>query len=182
LQLGDIVSDFTFLRSDGSSVVLSTFSAKAIVMIFLRHLSWIPCRAHLGEIRNHYEEIRRLGGDVLVVSFARPAFLALYERDQALPFTLVTDPSLTAYHAFGLKHASWPEILRGRVLWRYLRLMVRGWAPQRGNKGEDVLQLGGDFVLDEARRLVYAHRSAEPTDRPPVAELLQAVARAARSW
>jgi peroxiredoxin len=38
VNLGDTVSDFTFLRSDGSSVALSAFSAKAIVMIFLRHL------------------------------------------------------------------------------------------------------------------------------------------------
>jgi hypothetical protein len=126
-------------------------------------------------VRDHYEEIRRQGGEVLVVSFAQPALLALYERDQALPFPIVADPSLAAYHAFGLERASWREILRSRVLWRYLRLMLRGWAPQRSNKGEDVLQLGGDFVLDEYRRLVYAHRSAEPTDRPPIAELLQAV-------
>jgi hypothetical protein len=126
-------------------------------------------------VRDHYEEIRRLGGEVLVISFAQPALLALYERDQALPFPIVADPSRTAYQAFDLERTSWREILRGRVVWRYLRLMLRGWAPQRGNKGEDVLQLGGDFVLDEGRRLVYAYRSIDPTDRPPVAELLQAV-------
>lgn len=132
-------------------------------------------------MRDHYEEIRRLGGEVLVVSFAQPAFLALYERDQALPFVLVADPSLTAYHALGLERATWRELLRAGVLWRYLRLMLRGWAPQRGNKGEDVLQLGGDFVLDQQRRLVYAHRSAEPTDRPPIAELLRAVGTAVQA-
>ena len=127
-------------------------------------------------MRDHYEEIRQLGGAVLVVSFAQPALLAVYERAQALPFPLVTDPSLMAYRAFGLERTSWRELLRGRVVWRYARLMLRGWAPQRPNTGEDVLQLGGDFVLDERRRLVYAYRSAEPTDRPPIAELLQAVA------
>jgi hypothetical protein len=112
---------------------------------------------------------------VLVVSFAQPALLALYERAEALPFPIVSDPTLTAYQAFGLERATWRQLLRGGVLWRYSRLMLRGWMPQRGNKGEDVLQLGGDFVLDQRRRLVYAHRSSEPTDRPPVAELLQAI-------
>jgi len=38
VQLDETVTDFTFLRSDGSSVALSAFSAKATVMIFLRHL------------------------------------------------------------------------------------------------------------------------------------------------
>lgn len=126
-------------------------------------------------MRGQYQAIRRRGGEVLVVTFAQPTMLALYERDQALPFPLVADPSLTAYQAFGLERTSWRAMFRGRVVWRYFRLMLRGWAPQRPNKGSDVLQLGGDFVLDEQRRLVYAHRSAEPTDRPPVAELLGAL-------
>ena len=32
-----------------------------------------------------------------------------------------------------------------------------------------------DFVLDSDGRLVFAHRSAEPTDRPTVERLLRAV-------
>lgn len=130
-------------------------------------------------MRNHYEEIRRLGGEVLVVSFAQPALLALYERDQSLPFAIATDPTRAAYRAFGLERTTWREMLRPSVIWGYLRLMLRGWMPHRGNKGEDPLQLGGDFVLDPQRRLAYAHRSAEPTDRPPVAALLQTIANAA---
>lgn len=126
-------------------------------------------------MRDHYETVRRLGGEVLVVSFAQPALVALYERDQGLPFPIVTDPTRAAYREFGLERTSWRALLRGRVLWRYLRLMLRGLTPQRSNKGADVLQLGGDFVIGEDRRLVYAYRSAEPTDRPPVEELLQAV-------
>jgi hypothetical protein len=130
-------------------------------------------------VRSQYEEIRQLGGEVLVVCFAQPAMLALYEREQALPFAIVTDPTRAAYRAFGLERATWGEMLRPRVVGGYLGLMLRGWLPHRGNKGEDLLQLGGDFVLDAQRRLVYAHRSREPTDRPPASALLQAVAKAA---
>ncbi len=69
-------------------------------------------------------------------------------------------------------------MLRAGVLGRYLGLLLRGWLPRKPCKNEDLLQLGGDFVLDAARRLVYAHPSAEPTDRPTIEELLQAVRRA----
>lgn len=126
-------------------------------------------------MRDHYEEIRRLGGEVLVVSFAPPALLVVYQRESALPFAVVADPSRSAYQTFGLERTSWRAMLRAKVVWRFLRLMLRGWLPRHSHKGEDVLQLGGDFVLDARRRLVYAHRSAEPTDRPPVAELLRAL-------
>lgn len=126
-------------------------------------------------MRARYDDIRRLGGEVLVVSFAPPALLAMYQRESPLPFPVVADPTRAAYQAFGLERASWGELLRGGVLWGYLRLMLRGWMPKRRQEGQDVLQLGGDFVLDAQRRLVYAHRSAEPTDRPAVEELLRAV-------
>ena len=126
-------------------------------------------------MQQHYPEIVRLGGQVLVVSFAQPAQIADYLARTPLPFPLVADPSRTAYHAFGLERTSWSAILGIRSILAYLRLIFRGWLPRRPREGEDVLQLGGDFVLDRNGRLVYAHRSADPTDRPAVGELVEAV-------
>jgi hypothetical protein len=59
--------------------------------------------------------------------------------------------------------------------------MLRGWRPQGPNKGDDVLQLGGDFIVDAAGRLAYAFRSAEPTHRPSARELLEQIRKAAVS-
>lgn len=39
LHVGDVVDDFTFLRGDGSSVALSAFDGKPLLLIFLRHLA-----------------------------------------------------------------------------------------------------------------------------------------------
>lgn len=138
----------------------------------------MPCRAHLGEVQEHHESFRRLGAEVLVVTQARPELLSAFLREQPLPFALVSDPERAAYRAFGLERTSWRIILRPGVVLRYLRLLVRGWRPQRARQGEDVFQLGGDFVLDGEGRLVFAYRSAEPTDRPAVEVLLQAVQQA----
>jgi hypothetical protein len=135
----------------------------------------MPCRAHLVEVQQHYDEIRRLGAEVLVVTQARPELLAAFVRELVLPFPAVADPTRAAYRAFGLERTTWRRTLRPGVLWHYLRLVLRGWRPRRPVPGEDVWQLGGDFVLDGEGRLVYAYRSAEPTDRPTVAQLLRAV-------
>jgi hypothetical protein len=130
-------------------------------------------------VQERYEEIRRLGGEVLVVSFARPDHLALYVAAGPLPFPVVADPTRQAYQAFGLERTSWSAMLAARSVLRYLGLILRGWLPRRPQEGEDVLQLGGDFVLDATGRVVYVHRSAEPTDRPPARELIDAVRQAA---
>ena len=39
LQLGDRVNDLTFLRPDGSSVALSAFVGRPLLLVFLRHLA-----------------------------------------------------------------------------------------------------------------------------------------------
>jgi peroxiredoxin len=126
-------------------------------------------------VRQRHEEFRRLGAEVLVVGQARPEAIAAFVREQPLPFPLVTDPERVAYRAFGLERTRWTTILRPGVVRRYLGHIVRGVHPRKVRQGEDVLQLGGDFILDGEGHLVYAYRSAEPTDRPRVEALLRVV-------
>jgi hypothetical protein len=110
-------------------------------------------------VQRHHGEVLALGAEVLV----------------PLPFPAAADPSRQAYRAFGLERTSWRALLRPGILLGYLGLMLRGWRPRKPYPGEDVLQLGGDFVLDSEGRLLYAYRSADPTDRPAAADLLRAL-------
>ncbi len=128
-------------------------------------------------MRDRYAEFRELGAEVLTISFAPPQAVAAYVTETPMPFPVLSDPSREAYRAFDLGRTSWFAMVRLGIIGRFLRLMLRGWRPRRPGQDEDVMQLGGDFVLDGQRRLVYAYRSAEPTDRPSVEELLGAVRR-----
>ena len=122
-----------------------------------------------------YPELRRLGGEVLAVSFTPPARVKAFLDEQPQPFPMVSDPTLAGYRAFGLQRTTVRAMLGLGVISRYLRLMFRGWWPGKRVKGEDVLQLGGDFILDRDGGVRYAHPSIEPTDRPSSAELLRQV-------
>ena len=119
-----------------------------------------------------YPDLQRLGVSVLVVSFTPPARVAAYLAKYPQPFPVVSDPELTGYHAFCLERATVGSLFRPGVIGRYLFQMFRGWLPKKPGKGEDVLQLGGDFLLDGSGVVRYTHPSAEPTDRPSAAELL----------
>ncbi len=128
---------------------------------------------------DRYVDLRALGGEVVAVSFTSPERVAAYLQAHPLPFPAVSDPERAAYRALSLERTSWASFLRLQVIVGYLKLMFRGWKPQAAQKGADVLQLGGDFVIDTAGRLAYAYRSRVPTDRPTIGRLLEAV-RAAR--
>lgn len=99
-----------------------------------------------------------------------------------LQLPTVCDPERAGYRYFGLERGMWSMFFRGSVLFRYLRLILSGWYPHHGEAGEDMLQLGGDFVLSADRRLVYAHRSNDPADRPTAQQLVDQVNRLARAF
>jgi peroxiredoxin len=124
-------------------------------------------------VQRVYPELQQLGAEVLVVSFAPPPRVAAYLAKYPQPFPVVSDPSLAAYRAFALERTPVRTLFRLGVIGRYLRLMFRGWLPKKPGGGEDILQLGGDFLLDADGVVRYAHPSTEPTDRPSAAELLE---------
>ena len=122
-------------------------------------------------MREHLDEIRQAGADVLVVTQSRPEAVAA----MSLPLPTVCDPERTAYRYFGLERGKWSMFFRRSVLVRYLSLIFAGWMPRQGEAGEDMLQLGGDLILSSDRRLVYVHRSKDPADRPTASELVNQV-------
>lgn len=112
---------------------------------------------------------------MLVVSQAEPETLARYVERQKWHVPIVSDPERTGYAAFGLERTGWLTFFRPKVLWGYFRGMSRGYGFKKPNPEEDLLQLGGDFILNRQREIVFAYRSADPTDRPSIADLLAAI-------
>lgn len=121
------------------------------------------------------DEFAARGCSVVVVTQARPPLLARYVQRQKWTVPVLSDPERTAYVAFGLERTGWLTFFKPRVLWHYLRGMAKGYGVKKPVAGEDVLQLGGDFLLSRARKLIFAYRSADPTDRPSAAALMRAI-------
>jgi hypothetical protein len=115
------------------------------------------------------------GCSVLVVAQAKPEVLSLYLSRFKWAVPLVSDPERTAYSAFGLERTNWLTFFKPRVLGGYLWKMFKGSRVHKPYAGEDVLQLGGDFILARDRRVIFAYPSADPTDRPSVSALLAAL-------
>lgn len=118
-----------------------------------------------------------LGANVLVLSFTPPERVKTYIERYPQPFPVASDPGMRAYRAFALGRAGVGSFFRPKVIWHFLKLMFSGWMPRKPGKGEDVLQLGGDFILDREQRLVYAHPSGEASDRPKASAIVEQLKR-----
>ncbi len=130
----------------------------------------------MAQVCARLEAFEALGARVFVVSFVQnPAWVRRWQAETCPRIPILLDPERRAYRAFGLERS----VLRAwspRTLWTYALYLLRG-RRLKGILG-DPHQLGGDFVLGAEGRMVFAHRSHDPTDRPPVEALLDAVRRA----
>ena len=103
---------------------------------------------------------------------SRPEGIARYLAERPLSFPVVADPDRRTYAAFGLGRTTWGRLMRPGVMWRYSTHILRGAKVRRVPEGEDPLQTGGDVLISSDRRLLWAHMSPDPTDRPTVDQLL----------
>lgn len=113
--------------------------------------------------------------DVALVTFTRPRNLRGYRGRLGLPYAVLADESRATYRAYGLGRGRWWRVWGPATVRAYARLMRTGARVERPQ--EDTGQLGGDFVVDRQGRLAYAYPSTGPSDRPPVDDLVVAVAR-----
>lgn len=119
-------------------------------------------------------ELAKRGVSVVVVSFAEPAKLNRYQQYHQWPFTILADPQRAAYELFTLTRLSWLHVFSLSTLKMYLKFLREGIQRQEYGK-EDIYQAGGDFLLDRDGHFLFAHRSRDPADRPPVKILLEVI-------
>ena len=128
----------------------------------------------MAQLCQHKAEIESLHARIVVVSFGQAWQARAWLEETGAAFQLWLDPERAAYRAYGLEYSllrSWAP----RVWRRYAQLMLAGrkWRGLQGDSG----QLGGDFVVDAGGILRLAYPSRDPTDRPPVSELLETLRR-----
>ena len=119
-------------------------------------------------------EFNRRRVSIIVISFAEPAQLLRYQEYHRWPFTFLADPNRIAYQAFNLPRLSWWRVFSPSTLKLYLKLLLQGMRRQHYGK-EDIQQAGGDFLVDRAGNILFAHRSRDPSDRPTPERLLEEV-------
>jgi hypothetical protein len=119
-------------------------------------------------LKNQFDQ---RGVTVAVVSFAQPGRLLRYQQFHNWPFLMLADPERIAYRAFSLDRLSWFQVFSFSTLRLYFRLLREGRKRQDYGK-DDIYQAGGDFLLDRAGNILFAHRSKDPADRLPAAKLV----------
>jgi len=101
---------FTLQDATGKMHRLSDYSGFWLLMVFHRHLGWLPCRGHLSQLRERKDEFLTKDIKVAVVTF-EAAFLARqYIEETVIEWPLLVDANRDIYRAYGMLDAGFWDI------------------------------------------------------------------------
>ena len=111
LKVGDKVPEFTTIDQNGNTISLSLLRGKKTIIFFYPRANTPGCTAEACNLRDHYQELKTLGFQLIGVSADNPKKQKSFSNKYELPFTLLADEEKVVIGAFGV----WgPKKFQGR--------------------------------------------------------------------
>ncbi len=101
LQPGDAAPDFALSDQSGATVRLSDLRGRKVLVYFYPEADTPGCTRQSCDIRDHRQDLRGLGVDVLGISPDTPDEQAAFDRKYSLGFPLLADTDHAVAEAWG---------------------------------------------------------------------------------
>ena len=129
-------------------------------------------------MREHYDEIRALGGEVIAIGTGSVKYAASFVADEHVPFPVLVDDHSHAAKAAQVRRVNFKTLLfdkRSREGAKAAHAAGHRihWPGKRTN------QLGATFVLAPGNAVLYEHVDDHTADHAPVDDVLGALRNAA---
>ncbi|MET0354438.1 MULTISPECIES: thioredoxin-dependent thiol peroxidase [Plantibacter] len=101
LSAGDPAPTFTLTDQDGTSVSLSDFAGRRVILYFYPAAMTPGCTTQACDFRDNLASLSGAGYVVLGVSKDSVEKLKAFQEEDGLTFPLLSDPELTVHQAYG---------------------------------------------------------------------------------
>lgn len=146
MTLGDKAPAFTLVDQHGAKVKLSDFKGERVVLYFYPKADTPGCTTQSCELRDHRQDLAKLGAKVIGISPDAPEKQAKFDTKYKLGFPLLSD----ADHAVAEKYGAWGE------------------KSMYGKKYLGIIRSA--FVIDEQGKIVGAFPKVSPKNTVPYAK------------
>ena len=102
METGDKGPEVLGLDAEGREVRLADYAGRRLVLYFYPKDNTPGCTAEACSLRDHYDELRAAGYEVVGVSVDSAASHQRFSAKHALPFRLVADTDKRLVEAFGV--------------------------------------------------------------------------------
>jgi peroxiredoxin Q/BCP len=101
LSAGAEAPDFALSDKDGTTIALSDFQGKKVIIYFYPAASTPGCTTQACDFRDNMASLQSAGYVVLGISKDKGAALQKFATEENLSFPLLSDPDLAVHNAYG---------------------------------------------------------------------------------
>ncbi|MCC8060809.1 MAG: AhpC/TSA family protein [Clostridiales bacterium] len=174
LKKGDWMPDFEVDTAYDQGIKISDLVKRQKKTIFwiLRYVGCRVCRYDIHLLSQRYQEFLDKGCQVLVVMQSEPEVVRQDLEDAGIPFDMICDPKMEIYKE--LEIGSWTSIteeVRAKLKEKAAAASSCGF--QHGKYEGNEEQLPAMFIVDDTRRVLYAHYAESIVDMPDISDVLK---------
>ena len=177
LKAGDRFPEFTVNTAFESDVNLNELMrGKRTLLRVLRYVGCPTCRIDMHVLAEAYARFEERNAQIIVVLQSDQKHLQDALSMESLPFTIISDPEETIYHALDIPAASDKEAFRGgadQTAWAAKRKAADDAGYAHGDSEGNELQLPAMFVIEPDGFISYAHYAESCADLPMAEESLK---------
>ncbi len=122
-------------------------------------------------MRQEYDRYTAAGLEIIAIGMGSPRRTAAFRRELRLPFPILSDPRRASYSAYGLLKMSLRREASIASAMHFARNVARHGGAHEPD--QNMLQLGGIFVVDPQGIVRYAFRSARAHEYPTTEKLIR---------
>ena len=130
-------------------------------------------------MRQREEDFKEAGAQVVLVGMGSPRQAEAFRERFQIRFPIICDTDRQLYRAYHLKRMGFFSLFSPSLALKGLSAMSQGHLM--GIPEGDIHQLSGVFVIDASGRIRFRYHSKDPSDLPPMADLLSAVGASAEA-
>jgi peroxiredoxin len=131
----------------------------------------------VAQLRREKAKLDEAGLQVVLVGLGTRAEALDFIRRFGVPFPIIVDPEKHLYRTYGLKRASFMQLVTPEILLKGLKSMREGHLP--GRPQGDVQQLPGAFVINQKGYILLSHFAQNAADHLSVDEIIAATLKTA---
>ncbi len=181
-QVGDAAPDADLRTVSGEwRRLAAAWATGTVLVVFLREFGCRCAHERMRRFDGEARRLRQLGAQVVAICQAEPIRAAEFASLYTDEVTLLCDPDLHAYGAYGLREGTLAEVLfdippfqRDHSRRRGLELMERGRAAGMP-RGDNPWIIPAEFVVDPSGTIRLAYRYQHRCDLPDPELLFAAV-------
>jgi peroxiredoxin len=124
-------------------------------------------------LRDHEEEFSKQNVKIVVVTFEDSLLSRSYVEETSLTWPLIIDENRELYRSYGMLSASFWNIWGPKTWLVYLKEIIKGQKLKKSKA--DVMQRGGDVLIDPNGIVQMYYAGEGPADRPSVEMILKII-------